>query len=223
MAKGNWGVLLGALLVSLVVTATGAAATHTATQGPAGPRGAQGLQGIPGIAGADGATGATGARGARGATGPAGAATSGATGPAITYHLVISELEDSLIEIPASNVSVSSTTLASSYFAGTAPIYDTDNVKVGEESATLVSIQNSDGIFTTISSSLTTDNGLGVSWSTPSKPINLELDNIVSSMGSENKVASSTKIGSSSSFGNKYDLVVSADSTNIYFQFTPTN
>ena len=226
MAKGNWGVLLGALLVSLAVTVTGAAATHSTAAGPAGPRGpqgAQGLQGIPGIAGADGATGATGARGARGATGAAGAAAGGTTGPAVTYHLVIADFENSFVQIPTSNVSGGSSTLASSYFAGTAPIYDANNTKVGEESATFVSIMNNDGVFSSISNNLSTNDGLGVSWSTPAKPVDLQLDSIVNSMASENMVSSSVKIGSSTTFGQKYDLAVSADSTNVYFQFTPTN
>lgn len=226
MAKENWSVLGAALVVSALISIMGVAAAHVSTQGPAGPRGPQGLQGIPGLAGAMGAPGldgATGARGPRGATGPAGTSTSGATGSPVTYHLAISDLEDSLIQMPASNVSVSSTTLASSYFAGTAPIYDTHNTKVGEESATFISIQNSDGIFTTISSNLYTNNGLGVDWSTQSSPANLELDNIVGSMVSESIVSSTAKTGSSTSFGQKFDLVISSDSTNMYFKFVPIN
>ena len=47
----------------------------------------------------------------------------------ITYYLYISDFADSFIEIPTSNVTVESPTIASSYLAGRAPIYDVNNMQ----------------------------------------------------------------------------------------------
>ena len=101
----------------------------------------------------------------------------------ITYYLYIADFAESFIEIPTSNVSGVSSTIASSYLAGRAPIYNMkNNLKVGTCSASFLSMQNEDGIFTDISNYLSADNGLIVTWFTPTKLINLELDNIINSL-----------------------------------------
>jgi len=138
----------------------------------------------------------------------------------ITYYLYISDFAESFIEIPTSNVSVESPIIASSYLAGRASIYDATNMKVGICSASFLSMQTADGIFTDISNYLAADNGLIVTWFTPTTLINLELDSIVNSMVTECTVVVTTKVGVSLFFGQTFDLIVSSDNGKIYFQFS---
>ena len=69
----------------------------------------------------------------------------------VTYHLLITDLAASFIQIPTSNVSVDSSTIASSYLAGGAPIYNVNNKKVGRYFATFLSMQTGSKIHTAIS------------------------------------------------------------------------
>jgi len=138
----------------------------------------------------------------------------------ITYYLYISDFAQSFIQIPTSNVSGDSTTIASSYLAGRAPIYNVNNIKAGTCSASFLSMQNADGIFTDISNYLAADNGLIVTWFTPTKLINLELDSIIHSMVTECTVVATTKVGLSLFYGQTFDLIVSSDDQKIYFKFT---
>lgn len=144
----------------------------------------------------------------------------GVTANTITYYLNISDFAQSFIQIPTSNVSGESTTIASSYLAGRAPIYDEKNVKVGTCSASFLNMQTSDGIFTDISNYIATDAGLIVTWFTPTTLINLELDSIINSMVTECTVVVTTKVGVSPFFGQTFNLIVSSDNGKIYFQFT---
>lgn len=143
-----------------------------------------------------------------------------ATSQPATYYLNIADFAASFIAIPTSNVSGSSTTIASSYLAGRAPIYNENNVKVGTCSASFLNMQTQDGIFTDIANFISTDDGLIVTWFTPTTLINLELDSIIHSMVTECTVTVTTKIGFSLYFGQTFDLVVSSDNNKIYFQFT---
>lgn len=138
----------------------------------------------------------------------------------LVYHLYIKDFIKSFIEIPTSNVSESSSTISSKYLAGRAPIYNKHNKKVGVCSASFLCMQNADGIYTDISNFLSVDNGLIVSWFTPTKLINLELDSVIHSMVTECLVKASTKIGFNPFFGKTFDLVVSSDDKKIYFQFS---
>jgi len=138
----------------------------------------------------------------------------------ITYYLYITDFAKSFIQIPTSNLSVNSVTIASSYLAGRAPIYDMDNKKVGTCSASFLNMQTSDGIFTDIANYLAADNGLIVTWFTPTTLINLELDSIIRSMVTKCRVIASTKVGFNPYFGRTFNLVVSSDSSKIYFKFT---
>lgn len=140
----------------------------------------------------------------------------------ITYYLNITDFADSFIEIPTSNVSGGSSTIASSYLAGRAPIYDVNNIKVGTCSASFLSMQTADGIYTDISNFLSVDSGLIVSWFTPTTLINLELDSIIHSMVTECMVTASTKIGANPFYGETFSLIVSSDDQKIYFEFTRT-
>lgn len=138
----------------------------------------------------------------------------------ITYYLNISDFADSFIQIPTSNVSGSSTTSASSYLAGRAPIYDVDNMQVGTCSASFLNMQTNEGIFTDISNYLATDGGLIVTWFTPTTLINLELDSIINSMVTECTTTVTTKVGVSPFFGQTFNLIVSSSGGKIYFQFS---
>lgn len=138
----------------------------------------------------------------------------------LSYYLYIADFVQSFIEIPTSNVSDPSSTISSIYLAGRAPIYNIDNAKVGTCSASFLCMQNADGIYTDISNYLSVDNGLIVSWFTPTTLINLELDTIVNSMVTECIVNASTKIGFNPFYGKTFNLVVSSDDEKIYFKFT---
>jgi hypothetical protein len=140
--------------------------------------------------------------------------------PKLTYYLLVDDFVQSFIEIPTSNVLVDSTTLSSKYLAGRAAVYDEQNQKVGTCSASFLCIQNADGIFTDISNYLSINNGLIVTWFTPTTLINLELDSIVHSMVTECMVLASTKVGFNPFYGKEFNMVVSSDSGKIYFKLT---
>lgn len=139
-----------------------------------------------------------------------------------TYYLFVDDFAESFIEIPTSNVSVSSPTISSKYLAGRAAIYNTDNVQIGTCSASFLCMQNADGIYTDISNYISVDNGLVVSWFTPTTLINLDLDTIVNSMVTECIVTASTKIGVNPYYGQTFNLIVSSEDGKIYFEFTRT-
>lgn len=144
----------------------------------------------------------------------------GADVETITYYLYIADFANSFIQIPTSNVSGDSSTIASSYLAGRAPIYDVNNKKFGTCSASFLSMQTGEGIFTDIANYLAADNGLIVTWFTPTTLINLELDSIIHSMVTQCIVTVTTKIGFSPFFGQTFNLIVSSDAQRIYFQFS---
>ena len=137
----------------------------------------------------------------------------------LSYYLNVQDFIDSFIEIPTSNVSMSSSTIASSYLAGRAALYNSKtNEKVGTCSASFLNMQNADGIYTDISNYLSVDNGIVISWLTPTKVANLALDSIVHSMVTECIVPASTKIGFNPFYGKVFNMVVSSDDSRIYFK-----
>ncbi|HEV8052125.1 MAG TPA: hypothetical protein VGP47_06505 [Parachlamydiaceae bacterium] len=138
----------------------------------------------------------------------------------LAYYLYVEDFANSFIEIPTSNVSVDSSTISSTYLAGRASLYNQQNIKVGTCSASFLCMQNANGIYTDISNYLSVDNGLIVSWFTPTRLINLELDSIIHSMVTECIVVASTKIGFNPYYGKKFNLIVSSDNEKIYFVFT---
>lgn len=137
-----------------------------------------------------------------------------------SYFLYIKDFIKSFIEIPTSNVSVNSSTISSKYLAGRAPIYNKHYKKVGTCSASFLCMKNQDGIFTDISNYLSVDNGLIISWFTPTTLINLELDSIIHSMVTECIVVASTKIGFNPFYGKKFNMIVSSDNKKIYFKLS---
>lgn len=142
----------------------------------------------------------------------------GAESVRMTYYLYTADFIASMIEIPTSPIGGS--IIASSYLAGRAPLYTGNDIKVGVCSASFLSMETADGIFTDISNYIWTPTGLIVTWFTPTTPIDLELDSLVNGMVTECTVTVTTQIGTSPFFGKTFNLIVSSDNAKIYFQFT---
>jgi hypothetical protein len=138
----------------------------------------------------------------------------------LSYYLYIDDFIKSFIEIPTSNVSGDSSTISSKYLAGRAPIYNRHDEEAGTCSASFLCMQNENGIYTDIANYLSVDNGLIVTWFTPTTLINLELDSILHSMVTECIVVASTKIGFNPFYGKKFDMIVSSDDEKIYFNLS---
>lgn len=138
----------------------------------------------------------------------------------LSYYLYTEDFIKSFIEIPTSNVSVDSSTISSKYLAGRAPIYNKRGKKVGTCSASFLCMENENGTYTDISNYLSVDNGLVISWFTPTTLINLELDSIIHSMVTECIVIASTKIGFNPFYGETFNMIVSSDDKKIYFKLS---
>lgn len=143
----------------------------------------------------------------------------------ITYYLVIDDFAESFIEIPTSILTDPTSTDSSSYLAGKAPIYDANGISVGTCSASFLSIKSIGVgalIYTDISNYITSDDGLIVTWFTPTTLVNLELDSVINGMVTECMVTVTTKVGVAPLYGQTFSLVVSSSGGRIYFQFTRT-
>lgn len=138
----------------------------------------------------------------------------------LTYYLNTEEFIESFIEIPTNLATNPSTTISSRYLAGRATVYNTKNKPVGTCSASFLCMKNQNGIFTDISNYLSIDNGLIVTWFTPTTLINLEFDSVLHSMVTECIVIASTKIGFNPFYGKKFNMVVSSKKSKIYFKLT---
>ena len=157
-------------------------------------------------------------------------------GEPMTYFLKVREFIESLIEIPATPLPArppprptlpdfQNSTTDSKYFAGIANIYvpGDDRHSVGRCSASFLCFKNDQRFYTDISNYISVDNGLIVSWLTPTTLINLELDSIINSMVTECIVVALTKIGPNPFYGETFNLVVSSDGQQIQFEFTNIN
>jgi hypothetical protein len=144
----------------------------------------------------------------------------------LTYFLKVTDFIESLIEIPARpirNPHIHNSTTDSKYLAGIANIYvpGDDQNSVGRCSASFLCFKNDERFYTDISNYISVDNGLIVSWLTPTTLINLALDSIINSMVTECIVVASTKIGVNPFYGETFNLVVSSQvSGQIQFAFT---
>ena len=72
---------------------------------------------------------------------------------------------------------------------------------------TFLCYKNNHRFYTDISNYLSVDNGLIVSWFTPTTLVNLELDNIINGMVTECIVVAATKIGANPFYGETFNLV----------------
>jgi hypothetical protein len=158
-------------------------------------------------------------------------------GEPMTFFLKVTDFINSLIEIPARpirNHHIHNSTTDSKYLAGIANIYipGDDQNSVGRCSASFLCFKNDEiGIhgtnnpprfFTDISNYISVDNGLIVSWFTPTTLIDLELDSVINSMVTECIVVAATQIlpNPNPFYGETFNLVVSSDGQQIQFQFT---
>lgn len=141
----------------------------------------------------------------------------------LSYYLGIADFIQSFIQIPTTNVTDPSSTIQSSYLAGRAPLYNgANNLKVGTCSASFLNMKTEDGgIFTDISNYIQTDAGFIITWFTPTRLVNLELDSIINGMVTEAIVTVTTKVGISPFYGKSYDMIVSSDGQYIHFDLTP--
>jgi len=149
-------------------------------------------------------------------------------GEPMTYFLNVTDFINSIIEIPSRpirNPHIHNTTLDSKYFAGIANIYIPGDGQhsVGRCSASFLCYKTAQGFYTDIANYLSVDNGLIVSWLTPTTLINLELDSIINGMVTECIVVASTKIGPNPFYGETFNLVVSSNGQQIQFEFTQIN
>ena len=148
-------------------------------------------------------------------------------GESMTYFLKVREFIEGLIEIPATPIPPHfpnpprNRTTDAKYLAGIANIYvPGDRNSVGRCSASFLCYKNNHRFYTDISNYISVDNGLIVSWFTPTTLISLELDNIINGMVTECIVVAATKIGPNPFYGETFNLCVSSDSEQIQFVFT---
>ena len=149
----------------------------------------------------------------------------------LTYFLKVSEFLQSIVQIPATpvkfqNPAIVNTTTASKYFAGIADIYvpSAPHKSVGRCSASFMCFKNDGRYYTDIANYISVNNGLIVSWFTPTTLLNLALDSAIHSMVTECIVLASTKVGFNPYYGKQFNLKVSSGKTagveQIRFQFT---
>src|SRR6266480_6773035 len=141
------------------------------------------------------------------------------SGEPLIYVLIVTEFVESLIEIPATPIppppnfpNFQNSTTASKYLAGIANIYMPGDHQrsVGRCSASFLCFRNNRRFYTDISNFISVNNGLIVSWLTPTTLANLELDNVIRGMVTECIVVASTKIGVNPFYGETFNLVVSS-------------
>ena len=149
-------------------------------------------------------------------------------GEPMTYFLKVTDFINSLIEIPAKPIrghGIHNTTTDSKYLAGIANIYipGDDQNSVGRCSASFLCYKNDQRFYTDISNYISVDNGLIVSWFTPTTLIDLVLDDIINSMVTEAIVVAATKIGPNPFYGETFNLVVSSQMSGQQIQFDFTN
>lgn len=141
--------------------------------------------------------------------------------PSLSYYLNVDDFIESVVYVDTTIKDPSVTTDAL-YVYGRTKLYNLENNNYeGICSASFMCSQNSTGTYTDITNFISLDNGLIVSWLTPSSVLNLELDSIINGMITECIVKATTKIGKNDLFyGKTFNLKVSNGQGKIYFNFT---
>ena len=160
-----------------------------------------------------------------------------------TYFLNVGDFIHSLVQIPAAPVTfgkfgitplLQNTTTATQYLAGIASMYSIDDPTagpVGRCSASFLCFQvpspdpSHPRTYTDIANYISLDNGLIVSWFTPTTIADLSLDSVIHGMVTECIVVASTKIGVNPFYGETFNLQVSSVPVpgGLQIQFTFTN
>ena len=146
-----------------------------------------------------------------------------------SYYLLVSDFVNSMVAVqtgvPAELAgNPAATTVDSSYIYGRAPLYrgnSTDGVPVGTCAASFMNSKDTNNrVYSAISNFLSTDDGMIVTWFTPTFLSNLELDSLVNGMVTKCRVSCTTLIGRSSPYyGKRYSLEVSSSDGKIWFRF----
>ncbi len=150
------------------------------------------------------------------------------------YFLKVGEFIQSLVEIPVAPVKfkhphLQNSTTSTQYLAGIANLYDPSDSSdppksVGRCSASFLCYQNAQGTYADISNYISVDNGLIVSWFTPTTLIDLALDSHFRGMVTECIVEASTKIVVNPFYGDTFNLKVSSvrigAEDQVQFEFT---
>lgn len=133
----------------------------------------------------------------------------------ICYSLSVKEFIENTSDIA---VTPNDGNVTSSYFGGVTPLYDIYGQPIGNCSATFYTFNTGDGYYTIIQNNIATDDGLILTWTTPTKLANLEADSVFNGMVTECLVKCTTKIGRSDKYyGRNYNMIVSSDSGKIVF------
>lgn len=163
--------------------------------------------------------------------------------PLPTYFLKVAEFIQSLVQIPAAPVNFSkfglhpppaNTTIATQYLAGIANMYSLDDpnaiqpTPVGRCSASFLCYQvpspdpthPQPRTYTDIANFISLDNGLIVSWFTPTFLADLALDSLFHREVTECIVVASTKIGVNPYYGETFNLKVASVGDQVRFTFT---
>jgi len=138
------------------------------------------------------------------------------------YYLYQQDFVDGLVQIPTEKIKKDENTNIISLYAGAkCKLYNYENNKVcGICSATFFCIKYEHGTYADISNYLSVDDGLIISWFTPSKPRSLAHDDIMHSMVTECIVSADTLVNKNPYYGMTFNMVVSAHRGVITFALT---
>ena len=142
-----------------------------------------------------------------------------------TYYLFVTNFANSFVAVQTGvpqEITNTSTTVDSSYLYGRAPLYNTNNQEIGVCAASFMNSKDTNNrVYSAISNFISTQDGMIVTWFTPTFLSNLELDSLVNGMVTECQVTCSTLVGKNSPYyGKKYTLIVSSSNGKIFFKFT---
>jgi hypothetical protein len=144
--------------------------------------------------------------------------------PTLTYYLLTEDFIKNIIKVESAPLNPNNEITDSLYIYGNTKLYNEDDISVGICSASFMCSKNAKFSYTDITNYISLDNGLIVSWLTPSFVVNLEVDNIINGLVTECIVKCTTKIGDSSFFyGKTANLKVSTSRGKIVFTFTSYN
>jgi hypothetical protein len=138
------------------------------------------------------------------------------------YYLDVEEFVNNLVEIP---VIYATGAPPSASIAARAPLYKVGStIPIGTCSASFLCLNDGENVFVDISNFINIENGLIVSWFTPTTIQALDLDQIIFAMVTQAIVRVSTKIGSPNNspnnfFSRTYSLTVTTNGPKIFFLF----